>query len=159
MCGFESKRSPAGIAPATAHDSAVAQIARNLLSFQNGLVFPRGHHPTWATYTNAPARQVSLHHNWEGMLWPDIVVVDTARSNAPCLVAEVETSDTLNETVLDRVWKLDMDVCPNFYLFIPDGAAMETSELLMEFRTMTGLPRAMWTYSFDPLWRIILTPV
>jgi hypothetical protein len=141
------------------HDVAVQQIAHTMLSWRNGEVFPGYKNPGLGTFTNCPERTMPVEHNWEGTLWPDIVVADSSRANAPRLVAEVETEETLNERSLDKVWKLAMDVCPNFYLFVPSGAALESADLLLEFRTMTNLPRALYTYSFDPLWRIQLTAV
>jgi hypothetical protein len=141
------------------HDLAAHQIARTLLSWRNGEVYPGFENPGLATYVNVPVRRVPIQHNWEGELYPDIVVVDPARTMAPRLVAEVETEESIAELTLDKVWKLDMDVCPNFYLFVPTGSAEKAADLLLEFRTMTNLPRALYTYSFDALWRVQLTAV
>jgi hypothetical protein len=143
----------------TLHDSAVAQIARSMFSFPNGEVYPGLINPTWGTFTNVPERQMPVHHRWEGTLWPDIVMVDTARSNSPRLIVEVETEETINEVTLDRVWKLDMDECPIFYLFVPAGTATKTAELLLKFRGMCKIPRALYTYEFDDLYNVVVTPV
>lgn len=141
------------------HDSAVSQIARSMFSFANGEVYPGLIKPTWGTYTNAGERQMPVHHRWEGTLWPDIVIVDTARDNSPRLIVEVETEETINEVTLDRVWKLDMDECPIFYLFVPAGSATKTAELLLKFRGMCKIPRALYTYEFDDLYNVVVTPV
>jgi hypothetical protein len=144
----------------TLHDTAVSQIARSMFSFANGEVYPGLINPTWGTYTNVGGEQnMPVHHRWEGTLWPDIVMVDTARANSPRLIVEVETEDTINETTLDRVWKLDMDECSIFYLFVPAGTATKTAELLLKFRGMCKIPRALYTYEFDDLYNVIVTPV
>lgn len=141
------------------HDLVATQIAKKMLSWRNGELYPGYENPGIATYVNVPEPKVAIEHNWEGSLYPDIVVADPMRSMAPRLVAEVETAETINEITLDRVWKLNMDVCPNFYLFVPEGFAEQTADLLMEFRTMTNLPRALYTYSYDELYRVRLTAV
>jgi len=144
----------------TLHDTAVLQIARSMFSFANGEVYPGHINPTWGTYTNVGGEQnMPVHHRWEGTLWPDIVMVDTARANSPRLIVEVETEETINETTLDRVWKLDMDECPIFYLFVPAGTATKTAELLLKFRGMCKIPRALYTYEFDDLYNVVVTPV
>jgi hypothetical protein len=144
----------------TLHDTAVSQIARSMFSFANGEVYPGLINPSWGTYTNVGGQQnMPVHHRWEGTLWPDIVMVDTARANSPRLIVEVETEETINETTLDRVWKLDMDECPIFYLFVPAGTATKTAELLLKFRGMCKIPRALYTYEFDDLYNVIVTPV
>jgi hypothetical protein len=141
------------------HDSAVSQIARTMFSFANGEVYPGLINPTWGTYTNVGEKRMPVHHRWEGTLWPDIVMVDTAKDNSPRLIVEVETEDTINEVILDRVWKLDMDECPIFYLFVPAGTATKTAELLLKFRGMCKVPRALYTYEFDDLYNVVVTPV
>lgn len=144
----------------TLHDTAVSQIARTMFSFANGEVYPGLINPTWGTFTNVGGEQnMPVHHRWEGTLWPDIVMVDVARANSPRLIVEVETEETINETTLDRVWKLDMDECPIFYLFVPAGTATKTAELLLKFRGMCKVPRALYTYEFDDLYNVIVTPV
>jgi hypothetical protein len=140
------------------HDLAVAQIAKSLLTFNDGEVYPGARHPTWATFTNAPVRQVPVEHRWAGLLWPDILVVDTARSHLPRLIAEVETKETLTEESVDR-WALEMEECPLLYLFVPEGTAIQAADLLLEFGSVVGIPRALYTYGVDDLWRIRLTPV
>ncbi|MBB6627528.1 hypothetical protein H5V45_09350 [Nocardioides sp. KIGAM211] len=144
----------------TLHDTAVRQIARSMFSFANGEVYPGLINPTWGTYTNVAGEQnMPVHHRWEGTLWPDIVMVDTERANSPRLIVEVETEETINETTLDRVWKLDMDECPIFYLFVPAGTATKAAELLLKFRGMCKIPRALYTYEFDDLYNVVVTPV
>ncbi len=148
------------VAPtANLHDSAVEQIARTMFSFPNGEVYPGLVNPTWGTYTNVGAKRMPVHHRWEGTLWPDIVMVDTATGNSPRLIVEVETEETINEVTLDRVWKLDMDECPIFYLFVPAGSATKAAELLLKFRGMCKVPRALYTYEFDDLYNVVVTPV
>jgi len=141
------------------HDSAVQQIAAKMLSFVNGEVHPGNVNPSWGTYTNCPEKKISLTHRWEGILWPDIVMVDTTRSNLPRLVAEVETEDTINETTLDRKWKVNQDECPIMYLFVPRGTGYQTSELLLKYRRVCKVPRAVFTYEFDPLYQVLITPI
>lgn len=142
------------------HDSAVEQIARSMFSFANGEVYPGLVKPTWGTYTNVGGQKnMPVEHRWEHTLYPDIVVVDTARDNSPRLIVEVETEDTITEETLDRVWKLDMDECPIFYLFVPAGTATKTAELLLKFRGMCKIPRALYTYQFDELYNVVVTPV
>jgi hypothetical protein len=141
------------------HDQAVQQIAARMFHYANGEVFPGNMNPTWATYTNAPRKTLPLKHRWEGTLWPDILVVDTARSNLPRLIVEVETAETVTEAVLDKKWKLDTDESANFYLFVPRGFAYQAAELLLKYRGMCKLPRALYTYEFDDLFQVQVTPV
>lgn len=141
------------------HDSAVQQIAAKMFHYANGEVYPGNVNPTWATYTNAPRKTLPIKHRWTGTLWPDIVLVDTARANLPRLIVEVETEDTITEETLDTKWKLDTDESANFYLFVPRGCAYAASELLLKFRGVTKLPRALYTYEFDDLYRVEVTPV
>lgn len=141
------------------HDQAVQQIAAKMFHFSNGEIFPGNVNPTWATYTNAPRRTMPIEHRWEGTLWPDIVVVDTARANLPRLIVEVETEETINEQTLDKIWKLDTDESANFYLFVPRGFAYKASELLLKYRGMCKLPRALYTYEFDDMFQVQVTPV
>ncbi|MDD9207223.1 hypothetical protein PU560_12210 [Georgenia sp. 10Sc9-8] len=141
------------------HNSAVQQIAAGMFSFANGEVYPGHVNPTWATYTNAPERTMPVEHRWEGTLWPDIVVVDTAAANRPRLIVEVETEESISEETLDRKWKLDADESSIYYLFVPSGTAFKTAELLLKFRSVCKIPRLLYTYEFDELYRVHVTPV
>ncbi len=141
------------------HDLAVSHIARELLTFPGGEIQPSVFRPTWRTYINVPHRQMPIQHVRLGEFYPDVVIVDTARCNAPMIVAEVEDEDSLTEEVLDAKWKLDGEMCFTFYLFVPEGCARKTANLILDFRQAMRVPRALYTYGFDKEWNFRLTPV
>lgn len=143
--------------PEELHDIAVTQIARERFFFPESEFVPGVFHPTWATYTNVPQRQMALEHKWLGKLYPDIIIVDTAKSNAPKLVAEVETEETLTLETLAQKWKLYQDECRTLYVFVPEGCAQRIADLILEYRI--AFPTALFTYGFADTGDIRITAV
>jgi hypothetical protein len=93
-----------------------------------------------------------------GELYPDIVIVDTARSNIPMVVAEVETKDGLTlEKAVQLKWKPDMDESSILYVFVPEGCARDTAIMLLDYKVC--FPTALYTYGFDNGGNLRLTPV
>ncbi len=141
------------------HDLAVSHIAREVFTFPGGELKPGVLRPTWRTYTNVPQRQMPIQHVWEGEFYPDIVIADTARCNTPMIVAEVEDEDSLTEEVVVAKWRLDVGMCPIFYLFVPEGCAKKAANLCLDFRAVMHIPHGFYTYGFDKEWNFRLTPV
>jgi len=140
------------------HDKAVQKIAEEQFTFPGSEFTPGVFHPTWVTYTNVPKRQMPVEHRWMGTLYPDIVIVDTARSNVPMVVAEVETKDSLTlEKAIQPKWKPDMDECSILYLFVPEGCARHAATMLLDYKVC--FPTALYTYGFDDGGNLRLTPV
>ena len=139
------------------HDRAVAEIVKQQFAFPEGEFVPGVFHPTWAAYTNVPERRMPVEHKYLGKLYPDMVVVDTARCNMPRLVAEVETEDTLVLDTLAKKWKPDQDECRTLYVFVPEGCALKAAALILEYRI--ALPTALFTYGFDQGGELRLTLV
>ncbi len=140
------------------HDIAVTKIAQEMFTFPRSEFVPGTFHPTWVTYTNVPEHQMPVEHAWKGELYPDIVIVDTARGNMPRVIAEVETKEealTVEEAVEKR-WAPDLNECSNLYVFVPEGCAREVANLMLEFSVT---PNALFTYGFDNEGNLRLTPM
>src|SRR5690349_19740289 len=91
------------------HDQWVAAIARDQFSFPL--------QPTWRTSTNPGSfkRQAVRFGSVEA--FPDIVVADS--TNRLVIVAEVETSESVNE-IEARQWR-QYSAAQLFYLYVPQG--------------------------------------
>lgn len=141
------------------HDLAVRMIARELFTFSGGEIQPGIFHPTWVTYVNVPQQEMPIEHMWAGEIYPDILIVDIAKGNAPRIAAEVETEETLESLDTFDKWKYVLDECKWFYLFVPEGYARKVANLILKYRTAMSVPRALYTYGFDAMWNLKLTPV
>ncbi len=140
------------------HDQAVSKIAELLFTFPGQEFTPAVFHPSWVTYTNAPEHKMPVPHHWAGELYPDIVVVDSARSNVPVIIGEVETKDTLFlEEAFQLKWKPDKDECSVLYVFVPAGTARDVANLILDYKFC--FPTAMYTYDLDDKGNLKLTPV
>jgi len=140
------------------HDDAVLQIAEMMFSFPGGEFTPGVFHPGWVTYTNVPEKKMAVPHHWMDDLYPDIVIVDTERSNIPRVIAEVETEDSLGlEVAIQPKWKPDMDECSILYLFVPEGCARKTAKMLLDYKAC--FPTALYTFGFNDDGTIRVTPV
>ena len=140
------------------HDRAVQQIAEDLFTFPNSEFTPGVFYPTWVTYTNIPKRQMPVLHKWEGEIYPDIVIVDTARGNVPMVIGEVETKDSLNfEEAVQCRWRPDTDECSILYVFVPEGCGCDTAVMILN--TKVCFPTALFTYGFDNAGNLRLTPI
>lgn len=140
------------------HDIAVQKIAEMQFTFPNGEFTPAVFHPTWVTCTNVPKKQMPVPHHWMEDLYPDIVIVDTARCNIPRIIAEVETQDDLTfEKAVQSKWKPDLDECSILYLFVPEGTARDAAGMLLDYRLC--FPTAIYTYGFDEAGNVRITPV
>lgn len=137
------------------HDIAVARIA-STFSFPRNEFFPGASYPTWKTYTNVPERKMPVEHKWKGLLYPDIVVADSVRSNVPMVNAEVETEDSLTMEQVEN-WKYLQDTCRTLYVFVPEGAAKRAVNLIFQYRNC--MPTLLRTYGFDDLWNLRITCV
>lgn len=139
------------------HDKAVAEIAKQQFTFADGEFVPGVFHPTWVTYTNVPRGRMPVQHRYLSELYPDIVVVDTARCNVARLIAEVETEDTLTLETLAQKWRPDQDECRSLYVFVPERCALRAADLILDYRI--AFPTALFTYGFDEKGELRLTLV
>ncbi|MBI2869039.1 MAG: hypothetical protein HYX96_04350 [Chloroflexi bacterium] len=144
--------------PQELHDIAVQKIAGDLFTFPGAEFTPGFFHPAWITYTNVPARQMPVEHKWEGKIYPDLVIADTARGNVPVVIGEVETRESLNlEESIQMKWRPDMDECAILYVFVPEGCGRDAAVMVLDARVI--FPTALFTYGFDDAGNLRLTPV
>ncbi len=105
--------------------------------------FPDNDHPSWKTYLNEPNQTMGIKKNSESV-YPDIVVVDTSKDQV-AMIGEVETATTIDQGGAAQ-WKEYSVLCSTFYLYVPDGYAPQTKELL---RTNGISVTGLRTYSYD----------
>lgn len=97
----------------TIHLRAVADIAR--LRF----AFPTEKYRDYKTYANHPQRTMGVQMEDGKVAYPDIVVVQHPENNAK-IVAQVETNETVRESVARWEWLPYAELAP-LYLYVPVG--------------------------------------
>lgn len=103
------------------HDRALNDITR--LRFG----FPTEKYPDYKTYVNHRARTMGVAMDSGLVAYPDIVVVQHPENNCK-IVAEVETNETVRETVARFEWLPYADLAP-LYLYVPVGKGDEALAL------------------------------
>jgi hypothetical protein len=110
------------------HSRVVADIA------QQRLAFPNGDFPSLRTHVNVPEPAFVVRAADGTELVPDIVVAEAA-SGSPCILAAVETVDTVTDEQAAGRW-LPLSRVPDitFHLHVPSGFAAEAKRLLKKHR-------------------------
>jgi len=118
------------------HTRAVQDIAKARFAF------PNEKHKHYKTYVNHPERTMGVRLPSGGAVYPDIVVVEDPE-NYVRMLAEVETSDTVNEDSAPE-WLTFARLGP-LYLFVPVGSADRAKWLCKQFKIpIVGL--RTWRY-------------
>jgi hypothetical protein len=107
---------------------------------QQRLAFPNDEFPSLSTHVNVPQpafviRAAPAAGAADGAeLVPDIVVAESP-GNRPCILAAVETVDTVTDEQATGCW-LPFSQVPDttFYLYVPVGLAVEAKRLLKKHR-------------------------
>ena len=111
----------------TLHDLLVEAIANRRFRY------PNSRHPEWDAFTNTTAERTKGVDTGDGIVYPDIVVVNS--QNRVALLGEVETftSITRNEALQ---WTEYAGLCSGgFYLYVPDGYEDTTIQYIRENNT------------------------
>ncbi len=95
------------------HLRAVRDIARVRFGF------PTSKYKDYKTYVNHPARAIGVQMDDGQVAYPDIVVVQHPE-NYTKIVAEVETNETVRESVARHEWLPYAQLAP-LYLYVPVG--------------------------------------
>tara|TARA_Y100000310_G_C20409683_1_gene681326 strand:+ start:61 stop:522 length:462 start_codon:yes stop_codon:yes gene_type:complete len=145
--------------PQEMHNLVAKHIAEVRFKRPNNEFYAGHFFPTWKISTNVPVRQMPVEHRWMGVLYPDVVIVDTAKCNAPMVIAEVETAETLIQATVDDKWFYDYDCCIWLHLYVPEGHAMKAAELCLEASTSKRVlaPKGIRTYGLDDNGKIRIT--
>lgn len=106
------------------HLQAIRDIAAQRFAF------PTAEYRTFRAYVNEPEPTMVIQTG-DQELAPDIVVVDTAKRNAVRLLAEVETTESVDEDHGRREWLPFSRVADaNFFLYVPAGQSGEAKRIL-----------------------------
>lgn len=105
----------------TIHLRAVADIAR--LRF----AYPTEKYRDYKAYTNHPQRAMGIQMESGKIAYPDIVVVQHPENNAK-IVAQIETNETVRESVARSEWLPYAELAP-LYLYVPVGKGGEAADL------------------------------
>jgi hypothetical protein len=117
---------------------AVKQIA------QERFGYPNAAEPNLQTYTNLPERSLGIRDKRGGMVFPDIVVIDSPTTEVR-MVAEVETVRSLDDSDdLEEKWRTFSSLGP-LYLFVPMSRLDETRRRL---KTVAIHPEALRTWRY-----------
>ncbi len=128
------------------HEGALSEIAR--MKFP----FPDEKNPDMETLTNIPAKSISVGEYEGKPLYPDIVVVRRP-GQWLLLMAEVETSDTVNDETAATKW-LPESRLGDLLLYVPAGFVQETKKLL---KTHGIKVKGIRTWRFRPVWGLDVT--
>ena len=121
----------------TLHDWLVGAIAE--LRFN----YPNRRHPDWTCFTNTASERMVGLDTGNGIVYPDIVVVDSR--DYVRLLGEVEVFTGITRTEALQ-WAEYADLCPYLFLYVPEGYEELTADYLTENRTeIAGLR----TYDFE----------
>jgi len=120
------------------HDRALQDIAK--LRF----AFPTEKYRDYKTYVNHPARTIGVQMPDGSVAYPDIVVVQHPENNAR-IVAEVETNESVRESVAVYEWGPYAELAP-LYLYVPVGKGDEALSLCRRFEVpVVGI--RTWRYN------------
>ncbi|HET9476583.1 MAG TPA: hypothetical protein VFP63_03760 [Dehalococcoidia bacterium] len=120
------------------HSRALQDIARARFAF------PTEKYRDYKTYINYPRRTMGVQMSSAGVAYPDIVVVQHPENNAR-IVAEVETNESVRESVAVYEWGPYADLAP-LYLYVPVGKGDEALSLCRRFEVAVVGIRT-WRYN------------
>jgi len=120
------------------HNRALQDIAKSRFSF------PTEKYRDFKTYVNHPARTMGIQMPDGRVAYPDIVVVQHPENNAR-IVAEVETNESVRESVAVYEWGPYAELAP-LYLYVPVGKGDEAMSLCRRFEVpVVGI--RTWRYN------------
>jgi len=120
------------------HDRALHDIAKARFAF------PTEKYRDYKTYVNHPTRTMGVQMPNGRVAYPDIVVVQHPENNAR-IVAEVETNETVRESVAVYEWGPYAELAP-LYLYVPVGKGDEALSLCRRFEVAVVGIRT-WRYN------------
>ena len=106
--------------------------------------FPTEKYRDYKTYINHPRRTMGVQMPGGGVAYPDIVVVQHPENNAR-IVAEVETNESVRESVAVYEWGPYAELAP-LYLYVPVGKGDEALSLCRRFEVAVVGIRT-WRYN------------
>lgn len=119
------------------HDRAISDIAKTRFGF------PTEKFRDYKTYVNHPVRTMGIQMPGGSVAYPHIVVVQHPENNTK-IVAEVETSETVRESVAVYEWGPYAELAP-LYLYVPVGKGDEALQLCRRFEvSVVGI--RTWRY-------------
>ena len=128
------------------HQATVAEIA------EKKFPFPSENEPELETIINTPTQQMSIgKHNGENF-FPDMVVVRRPGQWLE-LIAQVETSDTVNDDSAENRW-LPASRMGELLLYVPAGKVEATKKLCKKHGIKT---KGIRTWRFQPVWGLQVT--
>lgn len=107
------------------HNRALRDIARARFGF------PTEKYRDYKTYVNHPTRTMGVQMSDSSVAYPDIVVVQHPENNTR-IVAEVETNESVRESVAVYEWGPYAELAP-LYLYVPVGKGDEALSLCRRF--------------------------
>ncbi len=120
------------------HDRALADIAKARFGF------PTDRYRDYKTYVNHPTRTMGIQMPDGIVAYPDVVVVQHPENNAR-IVAEVETNESVRESVAVYEWGPYAELAP-LYLYVPVGKGDEALTLCRRFEVpVVGI--RTWRYN------------
>lgn len=120
------------------HNRALQDIAKTRFAF------PTEKYRDYKTYINHPRRTMGVQMAAGGVAYPDIVVVQHPENNAR-IVAEVETNESVRESVAVYEWGPYAELAP-LYLYVPVGKGDEALSLCRRFEVAVVGIRT-WRYN------------
>lgn len=120
------------------HDRAVADVAKERLSF------PNNDHPNWKTYLNEPDQTMAVNIGNNNKIYPDIVVIDKSKNQVEIL-GEVESEATVTNEEAEQ-WKEYSKATSTFYLYVPKGTEAIAKKLISE-NSITVAGIRTWQYN------------
>ncbi|HET8944893.1 MAG TPA: hypothetical protein VFO59_08945 [Dehalococcoidia bacterium] len=120
------------------HNRALQDIASARFAF------PTEKYRDYKTYINHPRRTMGVQMPGGGVAYPDIVVVQHPENNAR-IVAEVETNESVRESVAVYEWGPYAELAP-LYLYVPVGKGDEALSLCRRFEVAVVGIRT-WRYN------------
>ena len=120
------------------HDRALQDIAAARFAF------PTEKYRDYKTYVNHPKRTMGVQMPNGSVAYPDIVVVQHPENNTR-IVAEVETNESVRESVAVYEWGPYAELAP-LYLYVPVGKGDEALSLCRRFEVaLVGI--RTWRYN------------
>ncbi len=137
----EARRTEKGTAR---HLKALQDIARARFDF------PTPRHKHYKTYLNHPRRAMGVRMPGGSAAYPDIVVVQHPE-NHTVMLAQVETTETVNEDVAFYEWGPYAELAP-LYLFVPVGKGDEALALCRRFNVpVVGIRTWRYVVGYDEM--------